>query len=115
MSDDCLFCKIISGDIPGDIIEQTGTVLSFHDINPQADTHILIIPKIHIESTRDLNNENIHYLSEMAALANKISESEDLSESGYRWVINTGKDGGQTVNHLHLHLLGGRQLKWPPG
>ena len=115
MSDDCLFCKIISGDIPVDIVEQTGTVLAFRDINPQADTHILIIPKIHIESTRDLNNENIHYLSEMAALANKISESEGILESGYRWVINTGKDGGQTVNHLHLHLLGGRQLKWPPG
>ncbi|MBC8312301.1 MAG: histidine triad nucleotide-binding protein [Candidatus Marinimicrobia bacterium] len=115
MSDDCLFCKIISGDIPGDIVEQTDTVLAFRDINPQANTHILIIPKLHIESTRDLNNENINCLSEMAALANKIADSERIAESGYRWIINTGDDGGQTVHHLHLHLLGGRQMNWPPG
>ncbi len=115
MSDDCLFCKIVSGDIPGDIVEQTDTVLAFRDINPQANTHVLIIPKIHIVSTRDLNNENIHFLSEMAALANKIADSESIKESGYRWVINTGDDGGQTVHHLHLHLLGGRQMNWPPG
>ena len=115
MSDDCLFCKIISGNIPADIVDQSDTALAFRDINPQANTHVLIIPKIHIESTRDLNKENIHYLPEMAALANKIADSEGIMDSGYRWVINTGNDGGQTVNHLHLHLLGGRQLQWPPG
>lgn len=115
MSEDCLFCKIISGDIPGDIVEQTDTVLAFRDINPQANTHVLIIPKIHIESTRDLNNENLHCLSEMAVLANKIADNEEITDSGYRWVINTGDDGGQTVNHLHLHLIGGRKLQWPPG
>ena len=115
MSDDCLFCKIINGDIPADIVDQSDTALAFRDINPQAKTHILIIPKVHIESTCDLNDENLHCLSEMAVMANQISESEGISESGYRWVINTGDDGGQTVHHLHLHLLGGRQLQWPPG
>ena len=115
MSDNCLFCKIINGDIPADIVEQTATTLAFCDINPQAKTHVLIIPKVHIESARDLNGENIHCLSEMAEMANKIAKSEGISESGYRWVINTGDDGGQTVHHLHLHLLGGRELQWPPG
>lgn len=115
MSDNCLFCKIINGDMPANIIEVTETALAFCDINPQAKIHILIIPKNHIESTRDLNDENIHYLLEMAEMANKIAVNEGISESGYRWVINTGDDGGQTVHHLHLHLLGGRQLKWPPG
>lgn len=115
MSENCLFCKIISGEIPGDIVDQTDAVLAFRDINPQADMHVLIIPKIHIDSTRDLNHENLHYLSEMALMANKIADSEKITESGYRWVINTGDDGGQTVHHLHLHLLGGRQMNWPPG
>ena len=115
MSDDCLFCKIINGVISADIVDQNDTALAFRDINPQAATHILIIPKAHIASTRDLNYGNIHCLSEMAVMANKIADSEGISESGYRWVINTGNDGGQTVHHLHLHLLGGRQLQWPPG
>ena len=115
MSDDCLFCKIINGDIFADIIKQTEFVCAFHDINPQAKTHVLIIPKKHISSTRELNNQNIMYLSEMALLANKIAEAEGIITSGFRWVINTGEDGGQTVNHIHLHLIGGRQMHWPPG
>ena len=115
MSDDCLFCKIIKGDIPADIIKHTDSALAFRDINPKAKTHILIIPKKHISSTRELNKKNIHYLSEMAVLANRIAEDEGISNNGYRWVINTGDDGGQSVYHIHLHLLGGRQMHWPPG
>jgi len=115
MSNDCLFCKIIKGDIPGDIVEQTDSVLAFRDINPQAPTHVLIIPKKHIVSARELNGDNIHYLSDMVFLANKISKEEYISKDGYRWVINTGDAGGQTVLHIHLHLLGGRQMNWPPG
>ena len=115
MSDDCLFCKIINGDIPVDIIKQTDSVCAFYDIKPQANTHVLIIPKKHIASTRELNNENIKYLSEIAFLANQIAEEEGIVENGYRWVINTGNDGGQTVDHIHLHLIGGRQMHWPPG
>ena len=112
---DCLFCKIIKGEIPAEILAENDHALAFRDINPQASTHVLIIPKVHISSTRDLNNENIDALSQMALLANEISDSEGIKDSGYRWAINTGNDGGQTVFHIHLHLLGGRQMNWPPG
>ena len=115
MLDDCVFCKIIKGDIAADIVKDTEFACAFHDINPQAKTHILIIPKKHIASTRELNNGNIVYLSKMALLANQISEEEGIIRNGYRWVINTGEDGGQTVHHIHLHLIGGRQMHWPPG
>ena len=115
MSHDCLFCKIINGDIPADILKQTDSACAFRDINPQANTHVLIIPKKHIASTREFNNKNIKYLSEMALLANQIAKEEGIVENGYRWVINTGNDGGQTVNHIHLHLLVGRKMNWPPG
>ncbi len=115
MSDECLFCNILNDDIPADIIAQTEYALAFRDINPQASTHVLIIPKKHIISTRELNKGNIKYLSEMALLANKIAEEEGIYNNGYRWVINTGHDGGQTVGHIHLHLIGGRQMHWPPG
>ena len=115
MLNKCLFCKIINGDVPAVIVDQNKTSLAFRDINPQATTHILIIPKKHIASTRELSHENIIYLSEMALLANKIANTENITKNGYRWVINTGNDGGQTVDHIHLHLLGGRQMRWPPG
>ena len=115
MSKDCLFCKIINGGIPADIIDQTEYSLAFRDINPQAPVHVLVIPKEHITSCRDLNKENIHYLSEIASLAQKVADKENITEDGYRWVINTGDNGGQTVKHIHLHLLGGRIMTWPPG
>ena len=115
MSDTCLFCKIINGDVSANIIKKTESVCAFHDISPQANTHILIIPREHIASTRELNNENIQYLSEMALLANEIADEEGIKDNGYRWVINTGDDGGQTVDHIQLHLIGGRQMHWPPG
>ena len=114
-SKDCLFCKIIKGYISADVVGQNEAIIAFRDIHPQSSTHVLIIPKIHIASTRELNKENINYLSEMALLANQIADNENISESGYRWVINTGDYGGQTVNHIHLHLIGGRQMHWPPG
>ena len=115
MSDDCLFCKIINSTISANIVDQTENTLAFQDINPQAPIHILIIPKKHIASCNDLNEKNIHYLSEMAILAQKSSDKEKITKKGYRWVINTGDDGGQTVEHIHLHLLGGRKMTWPPG
>ena len=115
MSDDCLFCKIIKSEIPANIVDQSEYALAFRDINPQAPVHILIIPKEHIASCRDLSKENIHYLSEIASLAQKVADKENITEDGYRWVINTGDNGGQTVEHIHLHLLGGRSMTWPPG
>ena len=115
MPNDCLFCKILAGKIPATIIDQSDHALAFRDINPQAPTHILVIPKTHIASTRELTDENSNCLVEVAKLAQKVSDSEGIQKSGFRWVINTGDDGGQTVAHLHLHLLGGRQMNWPPG
>ena len=115
MSDDCIFCKIIKGEIATNIVDKTEYALAFQDINPQAPIHVLIIPKEHIASCRSLNKENIHYFSEMALLANKVAIKEKITKGGYRWAINTGDDGGQTVNHIHLHLLGGRKMNWPPG
>ena len=115
MSDDCLFCKIIRGEIPAKIVDQSKYALAFRDINPQAPVHVLIIPKEHIASCRDLCEENIHYLSEMALLAKDVSLEEKITKDGYRWVINTGNNGGQTVDHIHLHLMGGRNMTWPPG
>jgi len=115
MSDNCLFCKIVKGLMPANIVDQNEHVLAFRDINPQAPTHVLFIPKEHITSSRDLNEENVHYLTDMIFLAQKVALEENITEQGYRWVINTGDDGGQTVEHIHLHLLGGRHMSWPPG
>ena len=111
----CLFCKIVKGEIPTEILAENDLALAFRDIDPKAPTHILIIPKIHIESTLELDDSNSKSLLAMTQLANIISKQEGIDEKGYRWVVNTGKDGGQTVFHLHLHLLGGRSVNWPPG
>ena len=115
MSEECLFCKLVMNKIPCDIVDQNKNVIAFRDINPQSPTHVLVIPREHIESCRHLNSQNIHYLSEMALMAQKVADFEQITEDGYRWVINTGHHGGQTVEHIHLHLLGGRNMNWPPG
>ena len=115
MSGDCLFCKIIKGEIPANVVDQSEHALAFWDINPQAPVHVLIIPKEHIASCRDLNAENIHYLTEMVFLSKDVALKENITKDGYRWVINTGNNGGQTVDHIHLHLIGGRNMTWPPG
>ncbi len=108
---DCIFCQIVDGKIPGDILYQDGEVLAFRDINPQAPVHLLIIPKKHIASLAELTEKEIPLMGRMVSVANQLAEGEDVSESGYRLVINCGKEGGQLVPHLHLHLLGGRQLR----
>ncbi len=112
---DCLFCKISTGEIPSTIEYENDRVIAFKDINPQAPVHILIIPREHISSTLELTNENANILGDMALLAQKIAKLEGIDKSGYRWVINTGDEGGQSVYHIHLHLLGGRPFNWPPG
>ena len=111
---DCLFCKIINKEIPVTIIAENEYVLAFNDIQPQAPTHILIIPKQHINTTLDFDEDNFSLLVEMGKLANGIAVSRHL-QKGFRWVINTNTMGGQAVYHIHLHLLGGRQMTWPPG
>lgn len=115
MADDCLFCKIIAGDIPSNKVYSDDDVYAFHDINPAAPTHILLIPKKHLSCVSSAQAEDQALLGKMLLKANEIAADQGLSENGFRYVINTGRDGGQTVFHLHLHILGSRALGWPPG
>lgn len=114
-SSDCLFCKIIAGDIPSDIVYQTDKVLAFRDINPQAPTHVLIIPRKHIPTINDLQSADADEIGNLFLAAKDIAAQEGIDEAGYRVAMNCNEAAGQTVFHLHLHLLGGRQLGWPPG
>ncbi|MFC2020787.1 histidine triad nucleotide-binding protein [Chloroflexota bacterium] len=107
---DCVFCKIVAGEVPADIRYQDEELIAFPDINPIAPTHLLIIPRKHIPSLLDLPEAETSLIGDMAGAANQLAKSEGIAESGYRLVINCGKQGGQGVAHLHMHLLGGRQL-----
>ncbi|HEX9316491.1 MAG TPA: histidine triad nucleotide-binding protein [Actinomycetota bacterium] len=111
----CLFCQIAAGNIDADIVRTGELTLALRDIRPQAPVHVLIIPKEHLASTAELTEEHGDLLVEVAQMAKWIAAAEGVAESGYRMVTNTGPDGGQTVDHLHFHLLGGRQMTWPPG
>ena len=108
--EDCLFCKIVAGKIPSQTVYQDDQVFAFRDINPQAPVHVLIIPKTHITAVSDITKEHIPLLGHMVVIANQIAQSEGIFEKGYRLAINCGKEGGQAVAHLHIHLLGGRQM-----
>ncbi|MCH7516779.1 MAG: histidine triad nucleotide-binding protein [Bacteroidetes bacterium] len=111
-----IFSKIINKEIPADIVFETDTILAFKDVNPQAPVHILIIPKVEIPKVTDIIvKEHDGLLGEMIDAANKLAKEMGIAEDGFRLVFNCGDKGGQEVYHLHLHLLGGRQMKWPPG
>lgn len=112
---DCIFCKIISGDIPADIVYQDDEVLAFRDLNPQAPTHILVIPKKHISTINDMQEKDAQRIGNMYLAAKQIARDEGIDESGYRAVMNCNAGAGQTVFHIHLHVLGGRGMSWPPG
>jgi histidine triad (HIT) family protein len=112
---DCLFCKMVRGEIQPDRIYENDRVLAFRDINPQAPSHVLVIPKEHIATINDLRPEHATLIGELYLAARQVAESEGLAESGYRAVMNCGRDAGQAVFHIHLHVLGGRPLHWPPG
>ncbi|SFS05701.1 histidine triad (HIT) family protein [Granulicella pectinivorans] len=109
---DCLFCKIASGTIPVKPLYEDETVFAFADIHPQAPVHVLVIPKVHVQSMAQAGDEAM--LGHLMASAARVAREQGL-ENGYRLVLNTGDDGGQTVNHLHVHVLGGRHMTWPPG
>lgn len=109
----CLFCKMVAGDIKPDVVFEDETVLAFRDINPQAPVHILIIPKAHITDLNELDTPLL--AGHLIKTAINLAKQEGISEAGYRTVFNCNKEGGQEVYHLHLHLLGGRQMNWPPG
>ncbi len=111
----CIFCKIINGEIPTDKIYEDDKVIAFNDINPQAPIHILIIPKTHIESLNEINDDNINLIAHMHKVVKHIAKEKNIDKKGYRVVVNCGEEGGQEVGHLHFHLLGGRKMTWPPG
>lgn len=115
MSEDCLFCKIIAGEVPSREVYRDGDIFAFEDINPIAPTHVLVIPTKHLKDIAAAEAEDTELLGKLILAANKISDEKGLSQNGFRYAINTGKHGGQTVYHLHLHILGGRQMSWPPG
>jgi histidine triad (HIT) family protein len=112
---DCLFCKIIAGKIPGAIVHQDETLVAFKDINAQAPLHVLIVPRAHIPSLNDLTPEHDALVGAMVRRAAALAKEHGYDERGYRTVFNTNRDAGQTVFHIHLHLLAGRGLTWPPG
>jgi histidine triad (HIT) family protein len=112
---DCLFCKIVERKIPSSIVYEDERVLAFNDINPQAPTHVLVIPKRHIPTLNDLSTEDDQIVGELVRRAALIARERGLAPGGFRTVFNTNRDAGQTVFHIHLHLLGGRALHWPPG
>ena len=113
--DDCLICKILNGDIPTDAVYETDHVFAFRDINPQAPTHVLIVPRRHISTINDITPADAELVGLLFAAAGDIARSEGFSEDGYRVTMNCGEAAGQTILHLHLHLLGGRGFDWPPG
>lgn len=115
MSNDCLFCKIAAGEIPATQVYSDEHVIAFRDISPIAPQHILLIPRKHIQSVAALEAEDAQVMGHLMLKAKQVAEQEGFAQSGFRCVINTGDDGGQTVGHFHLHLLAGRHLTWPPG
>lgn len=112
---DCLFCKIIKGDIPAKIIYEDENIVAFDDINPQAPQHKLIIPRKHIATINDLDPQDNVLIGQMTQVAKKLAQDLDIHEKGYRIVMNCNAGAGQTVFHIHMHLLGGRAMLWPPG
>lgn len=113
MSDHCLFCRIARREIPATVVAEDEHLMAFRDVSPQAPVHVLVIPKAHVASLDDVREFSI--VGRMAEMAASVARQEGIAERGYRVVMNTNADGGQTVFHLHLHLLGGRSLDWPPG
>jgi histidine triad (HIT) family protein len=112
---DCLFCKMVTGEIQPDVVYEDEDVLAFRDVNPQAPTHVLVIPRIHIATTNDLDDDSAGLIGKLYLAAQRIAADEGIAERGYRTVINCNPEAGQSVYHIHLHLLGGRPMNWPPG
>ena len=115
MSDSCLFCKIIQGEIPSDLVFENDHVVAFRDINPQAPVHLLIVPKQHLATVNDFRSEHQETLTQLLLAAPKIAVDQGVDQAGYRLVLNCQEGAGQSVFHVHMHLLGGRRLQWPPG
>ena len=115
MDDSCPFCRIVTGEAEADVVHSSDHVLAFRDINPQAPTHILLIPKEHVSSVRQLGERHAELIGELFGAATRLAGTEGIDRTGWRLVTNVGPNAGQSVNHLHFHLLGGRRMRWPPG
>ena len=111
----CLFCRIVDGEIPAEVVHETDRVMAFRDISPQAPTHVLVIPKRHITSLGTADGDDAAVLGEVLLAARDVARIEGVADTGFRAVTNIGDDGGQAVHHLHVHVLGGRRMAWPPG
>ncbi len=111
---DCLFCGIVAGSVPSEVVLETEHTYSFRDINPAAPVHVLVVPKTHVDSVADLGPGDADLLSDLMAAVNQVADQEGIAKSGYRVVTNVGEDAGQLVRHLHFHVIGGRSLRWPP-
>lgn len=112
---DCLFCKIVAGRIPAEIVYESDTALAFRDINPQAPTHVLVIPRKHVSTINDIDEEDEALVGSLFTAAKEIAAAEGIADDGYRAVMNCNEGAGQSVFHIHLHVLGGRPMTWPPG
>jgi len=112
---DCLFCKVVSGEVAINKIYENKDILAFEDINPQAPIHFLIIPKVHIPTLNDLEPTDIALVGKLSLVASKLAKEYEISKNGYRTIMNCNSDAGQTVFHIHLHMMAGRRFKWPPG
>lgn len=112
---DCLFCKMVAGEIKPNTVYEDDDVLAFRDINPQAPTHVLVIPKTHISTLNDLQPDNAALVGKLFLVARQIAQADGIAERGYRTVMNCNREAGQSVFHIHLHVLGGRGMHWPPG
>lgn len=112
---DCIFCRIVERTLPSRVVHEDDQAIAFEDVNPQAPVHILIIPRRHVASLEELSVADASLLGHLMLTSARIAKQKGLAESGHRLVVNTGREGGQTVFHLHLHLLGGRPMNWPPG
>ncbi len=115
MPPECLFCRIVSGELPSSQVYSDEHVVAIRDIAPQAPVHVLLLSRRHVGSINELTAEDGDLVGQLCAVAREIAGNEGVAESGYRLVVNVGRNGGQTVDHLHVHLLGGRQMHWPPG
>ncbi len=111
----CLFCHIVAGDVPADVVRDSGRTLAFRDISPQAPTHVLVVPKDHHQDAAALTAADPELATVLLAEAVAVAVTEGVAQTGYRMVLNTGEQGGQTVSHVHVHVLGGRPMTWPPG
>ena len=112
---ECLFCRVVRRQVPAEIVAEENDVVAFKDINPQAPTHLLVVPRLHISTLAELTQTTAQVMASALVMANQLAQRYGIAETGYRLVINCGPQAGQSVWHVHLHLLGGRPMKWPPG